>query len=1515
MTQKRPGLNELFPELSPSSSSQQQQQHSPSLNKSPRHPHQPHSPPNDSSFQPSSSSPFLTNHHHHHQLNINSSQTSSYTSTNSSSLLENSIPPMSCELLGVVEEEEEFDDNTVDTATNMPTMMTSSSIPENDTLLENVVNNHESNHEMMMWKTNHHHLQDQVMIEVSTPRQMQKDLEQTVKRLEEFVEQDERAKQAMTTIQHYFFKRTVRKNLKKLFNMSKKRKHVINEIISTEKSYVSDLKTIMDVYYNPIIKKGIEARDNIASIFVNVEMIYNLNEKLYSRLLLAQEHQTRCENRLNEMVDQWVKSVRSGGNNTPPLGVTSPRRDTITSSHDTDSSSSHGTAVVSNQPNHSTNLPSNANALLTAVTDRNLHATGSSASSMSSESFSTETTPSTTTTQTSNTTTKNGKNKKKKDKKRTGTMKAYIKKLTFNRLPAILELQEQGSSSNGAGTGRSNSVSGSSTPPGQIKSFGGAFAEMAPFMRLYTEYINNFSQATEMLKDRRKKNQQLNLYLNKCKETREECRGLDIASFLILPVQRIPKYQLLLRELLKFTPKGHPDHGPLSAAHSTMIQVANHLNEMRRQKIAFTRVLDIKSRLTVLSLQLVNAMKNSPVENLIMKHNFNSIEQVKNSIIKPHRHFVNEVLVNVIREKVSPMKLQWLEKAINLDTPQTEPIQFESYLFNDYYLLIIKGVKNENKNGDDSAFVTLPSASATAMATDRSNYSVFLKTPRDTVSGLDFASMDEILGQKELTAPFIVQPFYLSMSDFSLDQKDPCALKCRDYISGAEFKVIFDSDDVRNEWYNNIIDKKNTEIQKLVKQMTEKHTKAKINVKEFHGSETARAREVEETEIHARQLAIAKFNKIAEFIQEKINIQNRFIKMKQDFETIKKTFDKEYDKYQTLKMILSRMKEQPDIYEKKQKQVLDYETEMVKTKTRLKDACDRLQKGEIVFKQMIDKTKDCDEVILMCLRNDIESLAAFFGDSQILDQPEIVDLSDVTKKMQYVETDLFYQEIEHKFPKSKQQPLSVSSQNLIINSSFHKAIPAIVAADSSFEEDTSSETGSTASNAQVLDDYDDDIVHSNNNTSGGTSQVKIPKLPIAKTTEETSKPSKISIDPLEQLKLKLENMEGKNKQLTEENNTLRSNIDNMVNELDILKNKLIDVTSKNEQLQNTNTELSVQNSELLNELEELRIFKNLHTLDSVPTKRRSQSVPIRLSMTTDPNDDEDNDQEPSSKKDNSPSTMNDNTQQEELEQTLSSEKKVLEVVATTSSIDLTKEPPQSSFNSDIPTTSSTTSKLEELEQLIAKLQEENRVLREQVSNKQTQQQTLENDNMKDKQQLELQIHNLKNSMDIAFVDSDFDTDEESHSPTNSSNSSNYGKPTISTNVGQGLSNTPLTRTGTLTRSSRIQEHVEKYEQLSRTNDTWVGRKKSKNTVDLTADEDSQNISIDNKILRITIHTIQYQLQLERLQHEQAKKSQNALREEVAVYKKKLDEANKTIEDMKRVIFVHMGLDIPKTPNN
>ena len=42
--------------------------------------------------------------------------------------------------------------------------------------------------------------------------------------------------------------------------------------------------------------------------------------------------------------------------------------------------------------------------------------------------------------------------------------------------------------------------------------------------------------------------------------------GLSIADLLIEPVQRIPRYKLLLEQLLKYTPESHPDYANMGAA-------------------------------------------------------------------------------------------------------------------------------------------------------------------------------------------------------------------------------------------------------------------------------------------------------------------------------------------------------------------------------------------------------------------------------------------------------------------------------------------------------------------------------------------------------------------------------------------------------------------------------------------------------------------------------------------------------------------------------------------------------------------------------------------------------------------------------------------------------------------------------------------------------------------------------------------------------------------------------------
>ena len=54
-------------------------------------------------------------------------------------------------------------------------------------------------------------------------------------------------------------------------------------------------------------------------------------------------------------------------------------------------------------------------------------------------------------------------------------------------------------------------------------------------------------------------------YLEVCK-THPDAKGLDIRSFLIQPVQRVPRYRMLLEDLLKVTEEGHPDEAPLKDA-------------------------------------------------------------------------------------------------------------------------------------------------------------------------------------------------------------------------------------------------------------------------------------------------------------------------------------------------------------------------------------------------------------------------------------------------------------------------------------------------------------------------------------------------------------------------------------------------------------------------------------------------------------------------------------------------------------------------------------------------------------------------------------------------------------------------------------------------------------------------------------------------------------------------------------------------------------------------------------
>lgn len=72
--------------------------------------------------------------------------------------------------------------------------------------------------------------------------------------------------------------------------------------------------------------------------------------------------------------------------------------------------------------------------------------------------------------------------------------------------------------------------------------------------------------------------------------------GLMLESYLIMPVQRIPRYVMLLRDMGKHTKDSHADHGNLAEAAAACDQVAAYINQKQVEHEATNKVVELKMK-------------------------------------------------------------------------------------------------------------------------------------------------------------------------------------------------------------------------------------------------------------------------------------------------------------------------------------------------------------------------------------------------------------------------------------------------------------------------------------------------------------------------------------------------------------------------------------------------------------------------------------------------------------------------------------------------------------------------------------------------------------------------------------------------------------------------------------------------------------------------------------------------------------------------------------------------------
>ncbi|CAB4404038.1 unnamed protein product [Rhizophagus irregularis] len=149
------------------------------------------------------------------------------------------------------------------------------------------------------------------------------------------------------------------------------------------------------------------------------------------------------------------------------------------------------------------------------------------------------------------------------------------------------------------------------------------FLKNAPYLKMYAIYFKSFPQAIATMERLSKESKDFKKFLQQCQQN-PELGGLPFNSFLSLPIQRIPRYKLLLEALLKYTEESDPDYNNLKKCVNQISAIADEVNEKIRDAENQQKVLEIQGQVTGLPNNIVH-----PARRFIYKGNLYKVSPTK----------------------------------------------------------------------------------------------------------------------------------------------------------------------------------------------------------------------------------------------------------------------------------------------------------------------------------------------------------------------------------------------------------------------------------------------------------------------------------------------------------------------------------------------------------------------------------------------------------------------------------------------------------------------------------------------------------------------------------------------------------------------------------------------------------------------------------------------------------------------------------------------------------------------
>ncbi|XP_066862216.1 FYVE, RhoGEF and PH domain-containing protein 2 isoform X4 [Kogia breviceps] len=106
---------------------------------------------------------------------------------------------------------------------------------------------------------------------------------------------------------------------------------------------------------------------------------------------------------------------------------------------------------------------------------------------------------------------------------------------------------------------------------------GDVIQKLAPFLKMYSEYVKNFERAAELLATWTDKSPPFQEVITRIQSS-EASGNLTLQHHMLEPVQRIPRYELLLKEYVQKLPAQAPDLADAQKALDMIFSAAQHSN-------------------------------------------------------------------------------------------------------------------------------------------------------------------------------------------------------------------------------------------------------------------------------------------------------------------------------------------------------------------------------------------------------------------------------------------------------------------------------------------------------------------------------------------------------------------------------------------------------------------------------------------------------------------------------------------------------------------------------------------------------------------------------------------------------------------------------------------------------------------------------------------------------------------------------------------------------------------------